>query len=61
MHMVWHDHEIPHLIAIAVKVQQAVSNDLRKTLLSKHTFSPSLVQVVQESGGKCLVKFFSFQ
>ncbi len=46
MDVVWHDDEIGQIIALAVEMLQAVSNDLRMLWLTQHTSAMALVQPV---------------
>jgi hypothetical protein len=44
MEMVGHDHEVAHMVSIAIKVHQAPGDDLRKPTVSKHASSVTFIQ-----------------
>jgi hypothetical protein len=44
MEMIGHDHEIAHVVSIAIKVHQALGDNLRKPTVSKHACSVTFIQ-----------------
>ena len=45
MHVIWHDHEVAHPIAVAIKVQQRVCYDLRQFGPLQHTHTKAFVEL----------------
>ncbi len=56
--MIWHHHEVTHAVAVAIKVQQRFSDDLRQLRPSQHTLAVTRIEKVFTAATELLLKIY---